>query len=76
MCALASLPRQPVAVHLSLPPLLAPAAASSPPARVDQQAFYEQCRRILKPTGVLAIWCDCRGRGTAEVQLLTGDGRA
>ncbi|PSC69007.1 SAM-dependent methyltransferase [Micractinium conductrix] len=24
---------------------------------VDQQAFYEQCRRILKPTGVLAIWC-------------------
>ena len=27
-----------------------------PRCRVDHIAFYEQCRKILKPAGVLAIW--------------------
>lgn len=30
--------------------------------RIDHNQFYEQARRLLKPTGALAIWC-VRGQG-------------
>lgn len=42
----------------ALPPPPAPASAAAA-RRVDHVAFYEECRKVLKPTGVLVIW---RGR--------------
>lgn len=43
------------ALHSKRPPSLSPPPAS--PHRVDHWAFYEQARRVLKPTGACVIWC-------------------
>ncbi|KAL4441035.1 hypothetical protein ABPG77_010466 [Micractinium sp. CCAP 211/92] len=41
---------------------------------IDHRKFYEQVRQILKPTGVLAIWCYdlCEFRAMGEHQTAAG----